>query len=80
MVSQAVNTQGTATVKLGVYLGDRYYFNGLIDDARIYTRQLSLKEVWILASREAAVQYCADLNSDESVDLNDLAKLSKKLA
>ena len=78
--SQSINTQGTATAKLGVYLGELLsgnYFNGLIDDARIYDRVLTMKEIWSLAITGTTNFSCPDLNSDGTVNLYDFAQISK---
>ena len=80
VVSQSINTQASATTKLGVFqlplLGGSY-FSGLIDDARIYDRALSLQEIWSIA-KTATINYaCADLNTDETVNLMDMARMSQ---
>jgi len=80
VVSQSINTQGTVTAKLGVYPGgirSFKYFNGLIDDARIYDRVLTMKEIWNLAITGTTSYSCPDLNADEIVNFNDFAELSQ---
>ena len=80
VVSQSINTQGTGTVKLGVYLLpflEGSYFSGLIDDARIYDRALSLQEIWSIAKTATTNYACADLNTDETVNLIDMARMSQ---
>jgi len=80
VVSQSINTQGTATAKLGVYPSEfpsGKYFNGLIDDARIYDRVVTMKEIWNLAITGTTNYSCPDLNADELVNLNDFAELSQ---
>ncbi|MBI9017808.1 MAG: lamin tail domain-containing protein [Phycisphaerae bacterium] len=79
IVSCPVNTQTSGTVKLGVYLlpflkGN--FFNGLIDEARIYNRDLTDNEVWNLANKGSTDNANADLNSDNKVDLADFLILS----
>ena len=52
------------------------FFNGLIDDVRVYDRALSLQEVWSLAKTGTTDYACADMNMDQTVNLIDLAKMS----
>jgi hypothetical protein len=70
-VSQSINTGGIKTVNMG---ND---FEGLIDDVRIYNRQLSLKKVWALFSTATINYACADLNADEIVNLSDISRLAQ---
>lgn len=42
-----------ANLSLGVWSGSPYYYNGLLDDVRIYNRALSAAEIRELASGEA---------------------------
>ncbi len=76
IISQSINTQGTAEIRLGAYSGSPDYFSGLIDDARIYDRMLTVKEVWSLARTGTTLYTTADFNADELVNLNDLSHLS----
>lgn len=80
IVSQPINTQPRATLKLGVfqlpYL-EGGYFEGLIDDARIYNRVLSLQEIWSIAKTATTDFACADMNMDETVNLIDMAEMSQ---
>jgi hypothetical protein len=46
----AVNTGNTNEVHVGVYYGLLRYFNGLIDDVRIYDRALSAQEIQDIAA------------------------------
>ncbi|MBN1804199.1 MAG: discoidin domain-containing protein [Sedimentisphaerales bacterium] len=48
-VSQSINTAAGGDVRIGVFSSDPLYFNGLIDDIRIYDRALSQKEIQKLA-------------------------------
>lgn len=75
--SQSINTQGTTSLKLGVYSGDEQHFEGLIDDARIYNSVLSLQEIWSIAKTATTNYACADMNMDETVNLVDMAKISQ---
>ncbi|MBN1796525.1 MAG: discoidin domain-containing protein [Sedimentisphaerales bacterium] len=47
--SQAIDTAAGGDVRIGSFSSDPLYFNGLIDDIRIYDRALSQKEIEILA-------------------------------
>ena len=47
--SQTINTAISYKVKIGVFGSSLRYFNGLIDDVRIYNRALSEEEIDILA-------------------------------
>ena len=80
IVSRSINTKARATAKLGVfqllYLKG-YYFGGLIDDARIYDRVLSLREIWNLAKTATTDYACADMNMDKIVNLSDIARLAQ---
>jgi len=80
VVSQSINTHGTVAAKLGVSVdGIRSinYFDGLIDDARIYDRVLTMKEIWSVAATGTTSYSCPDLNADEVVNFDDFAKLSR---
>jgi hypothetical protein len=44
-LSQTINTASDVDVAIGVYIGRDKYFNGLIDDVRIYNRALSQNEI-----------------------------------
>ena len=71
VVSQSINTEGITTVNMGKY------FEGLIDDVRIYNRVLSLQKVWALFSTATINHACGDLNADEIVNLSDIARLAQ---
>jgi len=80
VVSQPINTQGTETAKLGVYPGgirSYNYFEGLIDDARVYDRILTMQEIWNLAITGTTSYSCPDLNADEVINFYDFAELSQ---
>ena len=47
--SQPVNTSGATNVAIGAYTIAPQYFNGLIDDVRIYERILNAGEIATLA-------------------------------
>lgn len=79
-ISLPINTQALATTKLGVFqipFIKLNYFNGLLDDARIYDRILTMNEIWTLAITGTTIYSCPDLNADEIVNLKDFAKLSE---
>lgn len=80
MVPGPINTLASATVKLGVfqlpYLAGNY-FDGLIDDARIYNRVLSMQEIWSIAKTATTDYACADMNMDQTVNLVDWARISQ---
>lgn len=48
LVQRIINTSAANTVKIGVFTDTQRYFNGLIDDVRIYDRALSENEVLAL--------------------------------
>jgi hypothetical protein len=80
IVSEPINTLPRATVKLGVFqllYMEGSYFNGLIDDARIYNRALSLQEIWSIAKTATTDYACADMNLDQTVNLVDMAMMSQ---
>ncbi|MBM4104619.1 MAG: hypothetical protein FJ263_11360, partial [Planctomycetes bacterium] len=80
IVSKPINTLAQATTKLGVFqLSDLTgsYFDGLIDDARIYNRVLSMQDVWDIATTATTNNSCADLNMDAIVNLSDIARLAQ---
>jgi hypothetical protein len=79
IVSQPIDTRPRATAKLGVFqlsYSAGSYFEGLIDDARIYNRVLSLQEIWSVAKTGTTDYACADMNMDQSVNLTDMAIMS----
>ena len=47
--SQTINTAGSDDVTIGVYIGRDRYFDGLIDDVRIYNRAMDEDEIATLA-------------------------------
>ncbi len=80
IASTPINTFPRATVKLGVFqllYMEGSYFDGLIDDARIYNRVLSLQEIWSVAKTGTTDYACADMNLDQTVNLIDLAMMSR---
>ncbi len=80
-VPQTVDTQAWATTKLGVFQAPlpspSHYFKGLMDEVRLYDRALRLKEVWNLAATASTRYDCADLDTDQTVTLNDMTLLSQ---
>ncbi|AQT69809.1 CotH protein [Anaerohalosphaera lusitana] len=77
VLSQSVNTWAVTAMKIGKYYSTEKLFEGLIDDVRIYNRVLSMQEVWNLAATATIDINCADLNLDETVDLQDLVYMSQ---
>ncbi|MCK5565517.1 MAG: CotH kinase family protein, partial [Planctomycetes bacterium] len=81
VVSQFIDTEEAGLVQLGVRMFEwplkGNYFSGLIDDARIYDRALSLQEVWSIAKTATTDYACADMNMDQTVNLIDMAKMSQ---
>jgi hypothetical protein len=80
VVSQSINTQASATIKLGVFqlpFLEGSYFNGLIDNAKIYDRVLSLQEIWSIEKTATTNYACADLNLDDTVNLIDVARMAQ---
>lgn len=77
VLSQFINTWAVTSMKVGKYYSTVHLFEGLIDDARIYNRVLSLQEVWFLAKTATADRACADMNMDETVNLIDAVHLSE---
>ena len=75
-VLQSINTAGTTTVKIGVYSDVLKYFQGRIDDVRIYDRALSVQEVWTLAQTRTTNPDCADIDYREGVDIADFTRLA----
>ena len=75
----AINTDPDGTVSIGYFA---YYYEGLIDDVRIYDYALSETEVVYLAT-EGTGYYkldprTANLYEDEQIDFKDFAVLSDK--
>jgi len=68
----ALNTVDTVPFRMGRWQNS--YFNGLIDELRVYSRALSLAEIQYLASKTKA----ADINNDGTVDFRDYAFLAEK--
>jgi hypothetical protein len=64
-----LDTADTRTFAIGVWSGN--YFDGLIDDLRVYGRALSAGEIISLAGGSAI-----DLNDDMKIDLKDYAVLA----
>ncbi len=77
VVSQSINTYSGLPMTLGKYYSTFKVFNGLIDDARVYNRVLSLLDVWNLVATGTTNNSCADLNTDRIVNLSDIARLAQ---
>ncbi len=59
--------------------GNNYYFNGLIDEVRVYNRSLSDAEVRSLFLQPSGTgKQIADLNDDSEVNIFDLGILAKQ--
>jgi hypothetical protein len=80
-----LNTVDTRTFGIGLWSGN--YFNGLIDELRVYKRALTQAEVAYLAGKTAAFtqpvswlltpqDIAMDLNSDGVINLKDYAILT----
>jgi len=65
--NQAIDTVADADVCVGVFLQAPDYFEGIIDDVRIYDRALNEEEIGL----------SADLNHDGKVDLFDFVMLAE---
>ena len=65
--SQPVNTSAATDVTIGSFPISPLYFNGQIDDVRIYDRALSTQEI----------RLTADLNGDGTVNFQDLSLFSQ---
>ena len=79
-VSQVIDTQGGGTIIFGaVYLESIPvdFYAGLLDDVRIYDRELGMDEVWSLAGSGTTDLNSIDINYDNKVDLIDFSKLSQ---
>lgn len=73
IVNRPVNTAADYDVHVGVFLPSLRYFQGLMDEVRIYDRTLSGAEIHNLYQMHALV---ADTEPDGDVDLNDFAVLA----
>jgi len=71
----ALNTADTPkTFRIGQW--DVYFFNGLIDELRLYNRALSQAQVAWLAGRTATFSAAADLHQDGKINFKDFAVLA----
>jgi hypothetical protein len=73
MLAFAVNTAVTENVKIGVHAGGLKYYNGLIDEVRIYDRALSAADIEAIYRAHALA---ADMEPDGDVDFDDFARLA----
>lgn len=73
LLEKTINTFATEDVRIGVFSDRVRYFQGSIDDVRIYTRQLDASEILSLYRSQALI---GDVEPDGDVDLNDFAALS----
>jgi len=76
IASQQVDTAFAADVAIGVCPGANRYFNGLIDDVRIYDRLLSAAEIWALADTQTTDFSCTDLDADDMTTMTDFSKIA----
>ena len=77
LVSQSINTPATNDVKIGIFADTQRYFQGLIDDVRIYDRVVSSGQIWALANTGTTDFACVDLNADDTLDATDFARLAE---
>ncbi|MBE0537185.1 MAG: CotH kinase family protein, partial [Phycisphaerae bacterium] len=75
-LSQSINTSAANDVQIGAFPGRVRYFGGNLDDIRIYDRELTDQEVWLLARTTATRYSCLDLDGDEEIGMSDFAALA----
>ena len=78
LVSQPIDTAGNANVKIGVSSDSNRYFNGWIDDVRIYDKSLSTQEIEAVVKSGRSGPWCADLDGINGVNITDFALLVEK--
>jgi hypothetical protein len=72
--AEPINTSGIRDIRLGVWdVGDGDYFNGVIDEVRVYDRVLSDEEIWLLYLANAI---SGDLYLNGAINLQDFALLA----
>jgi len=74
IVPQPIRTSGHGTVTLGSFGGTEFFFQGIIDEPRVYARALSDAEIRDLYEADAL---SADIETDGTVNLADLAALGR---
>jgi len=76
MATTEILGSSTGTLKMGREpFSDLYFFKGLMDEVRIYSRALSDTEVAWLAGYTSPISIPADLHQDDVIDFKDLAVL-----
>ncbi len=77
-VDEPINSGSVEDVKIGAYLaaGGPRYFQGLIDDVRIYDRAFTPEDSLRLYQSGSAFYHNPDMNADNLVNIKDYASLS----
>ncbi len=75
-VPREIDTAAADDVLIG-YDGDQTYFDGWIDDVRVYARALNGDEIWRLYANGTTVVGCADLDGRAGVNQSDFTLISR---
>ena len=73
---EPINTASDLNVTIGVYLVGSRFFQGQIDEVRIYDRALTSEELAVLAAQPGGPCSGADLTGDGFTNLPDFAALA----
>jgi hypothetical protein len=73
VLSCPVRTTPSDNVKIGVYSGGLRYFEGLIDEVKVYSRMLDAAQIRDIYQSHALT---ADMEPDGDVDFDDFARLA----
>ncbi|MBE0534488.1 MAG: RICIN domain-containing protein [Phycisphaerae bacterium] len=73
--ARPVHTEAYQNVRIGVFVASQRYFEGQIDEVRIYDRPLNSERIWELFLEHALV---GDVEADGVVDLRDFAALAER--
>ncbi len=74
ILPRRIDSSGNGKVVLGSFAGTDFYFQGIIDEVRVYARALSDTEIRSIYEAEA---FRADIITDGKVNFADLAALSE---
>jgi len=73
--ARPVNTEAYRDVRIGVFTVSQNYFQGKIDEVRIYSRPLNSEQIWGLFLEHALI---GDTEPDGDIDLSDFAALADR--